>query len=192
MIYEACYRHRSQRGATLFVGLVMLMLITMLSMAAIRLSTINQMIVGNEQYQMEAEDAAHYEIDRLISLAGFLDESMDGPSALPFAYGQGQPQTYHATIPRPSCKRFRYITVGELINPQGYVSGGDAACIGVLGGEVTMVDPDSTTAAENSLCAAALWEVEARITIPDVGADVTVRQGVGVRSDFTAAENACL
>lgn len=186
----------SQRGATLFVGLLMLVLITMLSVSAIRLSTINNMVIGNEQFQMEAEDAAAYEIDRLLSSEAFLTANVATSRALPAFQSTGggagstvEGTTYSVTIPTPNCKRYRYLKISELVDADGYVSGDDSACIGVSGGEITLVG--TTTGSDNSLCASALWEIAANVQIPGTGANVNVFQGVEMRLDWSEAKDAC-
>lgn len=58
--------HR-QRGATLIVGLIMLVLITLMVTTAFMLSSTNLKSVGNMQYRVEAIAAANLAIEQVIS-----------------------------------------------------------------------------------------------------------------------------
>jgi Tfp pilus assembly protein PilX len=55
-----------QRGATLLVGLIMLVLLTLLSVSAINISTVNLHITGNMQAQVEAAAATQQAIEGII------------------------------------------------------------------------------------------------------------------------------
>ena len=56
-----------QRGATLIVGLIMLIALTLLVVSAIRSGTTNLRIAGNTQIQEEAKAAAQQAIEQYIS-----------------------------------------------------------------------------------------------------------------------------
>jgi len=58
---------RAQRGATLIVGLIMLVLLTLVATAAFMLSTGNLKAVGNMQFRNEAIAAANMAIEQVIS-----------------------------------------------------------------------------------------------------------------------------
>lgn len=56
-----------QRGATLLVGLVMLVVLTLLVVSAMRSSTVNLRIAGNMQAKAEAAAAAQQAVEQVIS-----------------------------------------------------------------------------------------------------------------------------
>jgi Tfp pilus assembly protein PilX len=58
---------RKQRGATLVVGLVMLLVLTLLVVSSIRMSNTNLKVVGNMQVKDEAVAAAQQAIETLLS-----------------------------------------------------------------------------------------------------------------------------
>jgi type II secretory pathway pseudopilin PulG len=59
--------HRSQRGAALIVGLIMLVLVTVMLISALVLSTSGFRSVSNMQFREEAIAAANRAIDQVIS-----------------------------------------------------------------------------------------------------------------------------
>lgn len=58
---------RSQKGATLLVTLVALVIVTLLALAAIRASSLNLRIAGNSEALGGAEDAAQFVIEAAIA-----------------------------------------------------------------------------------------------------------------------------
>jgi Tfp pilus assembly protein PilX len=67
---------RAQRGATLIVSLIMLVVLTLFAVSAINLSSINLRIVGNMQAQKTMELVAQDAIERVLSSASYF-----GPGA---------------------------------------------------------------------------------------------------------------
>lgn len=61
----------AQRGATLVVGLIMLVLITLMVTSAFTLSSTNLKSVGNMQFRNEALAAADVAIERVLNSPGF-------------------------------------------------------------------------------------------------------------------------
>lgn len=59
---------RSQTGATLFVGLMMLVLITLMLITTFTLSTTNLRVVGNMQFREQAIAAANAAVEERIGL----------------------------------------------------------------------------------------------------------------------------
>lgn len=58
---------RGQRGATLFIALIMLVMLTLFALSAISLSNVNLRIVGNQQAQKMMDAAAQDAIEQVIS-----------------------------------------------------------------------------------------------------------------------------
>lgn len=59
-----------QRGATLVISIVMLVVITLFVISAIKLSNVNLRIVGNYQWQKQMEVLTDSAIEQVISLVG--------------------------------------------------------------------------------------------------------------------------
>jgi Tfp pilus assembly protein PilX len=58
---------KKQCGATLLVGLIMLVVLTLLALSSIRMSNTNLKVVGNMQVKNEAAAAAQQAIERMLS-----------------------------------------------------------------------------------------------------------------------------
>ena len=71
MTSRGCRRSR-QAGAVLLVGLVMLVLITLLALAAAKLVSTNLRVANNEQAITEAESVANYQLDVELNSAEFI------------------------------------------------------------------------------------------------------------------------
>lgn len=98
MKYPSLPPHQS--GATLVVGLIMLVLITLLVVSALSLSTTNLMAVGNMQYRNEAIAAANQAIGDWVSAPGISTSTTTlGASASVVDIG---PASYSVTV-TPSC-----------------------------------------------------------------------------------------
>lgn len=191
-----------QRGAVLFVGLIMLILITLIAVSAIRMAKTNMLIAGNEQFQMEAESAANYHLDQALNTEKFTDtQLLEDPNTLPaFAEGSAasDSQKYTVTINDPAnvetktkCKRYRYLKKSELVVAGNVVPMGNIACFGGTGGSgITMV-VDAASLNDNSLCATSLWEMTAEVEVTDTGAKAQVVQGVEMRIDYAEAKSKC-
>ena len=69
------HRHRThrapaasaQQGATLLVGMIMLILITLITLTVYRVSTTHTQVVNNEQLRSEAVSAANVALDAFLS-----------------------------------------------------------------------------------------------------------------------------
>lgn len=183
----------TQRGAVLFVGLIMLILITLLAVSAIRLANTNLLIAGNEQYQMEAEAAANYHLDLALNTATFTTENIETTGTLPAFSGTTATDStsYSVKIPAPKCKRYRYIKKSELVNADNSVPLQNLGCFGSSSGPGFTLVVDASTLSDNSLCATVLWEMTATVEMPTTGAKANIVQGVEMRTDYAEAKDAC-
>ena len=84
----------SQRGITLIIGLVMLVLITLMVTGAFKMSTSNLRSVGNMQYRNEALAAANVAIEQVISSAAIFTN----PVVRSIVVG-----SYTVTVAKPAC-----------------------------------------------------------------------------------------
>lgn len=187
-------RNTRQNGAVLFVGLIMLILITLIAVSAIRLAKTNMLIAGNEQFQMEAEDAANYHLDQALNTDKFTTTNLKAePNTLPAFDGSSasSSQEYNVTIPTPTCKRYRYLKKSELVGAGNSVPLENIACFGSAGGSGITIVVDAASLNDNSLCATSLWEMTADVEVPSTGTKAQVAQGVEMRIDYAEAKSAC-
>lgn len=200
------YPLRRQQGAVLFVGLVMLILITLLAVSAIRLANTNLLVAGNEQFQKEAEDAANYHLDLALNADNFTLRNVDRSAPLPaFSGAAVTPEaSYTVKIPPPKCKRYRYVKQSELTETVKETVDGeektyvrlkkpedDLPCFGSESASGLTLVLDPATLNENSLCATSLWEMTANVELGGGSTKAEVKQGVEMRIDHAEAETAC-
>ncbi|NMG74522.1 hypothetical protein [Aromatoleum diolicum] len=193
-----------QKGAVLFVGLIMLILITLLAVSAIRLANTNLLVVGNEQFQKEAEDAANYHLDLALNSNSFTAINVDRTETLPAFSGvtATEATNYAIKIPPPKCNRYRYLKKGELVEKSMVLVDGELKeearvptdnlpCFGSASGSGLTIVVDNASFNDNSLCATSLWEMTAEVQLPGTGTKAQVMQGVEMRIDYAEAKDAC-
>lgn len=182
-----------QTGAVLFVGLIMLILITLLAVSAIRLANTNLLVVGNEQFQKEAEGAANYHLDLALNTSDVTSLNVNRSAQLPAFVGttESAETNYTITIPPPTCKRYRYLKKSELVNADNSVPLANLACFGSTSGTGITLVVDASALNDNSLCATSLWEMTADVELPGTGARTQLVQGLEMRIDYAEAKDAC-
>ncbi len=151
---------RRQRGVTLIVGLVMLVIITLLVASAFTLSSTNLKAVGNMQFRDEATAAANVAIERVVS-----HDFTVTPAASTETVNIGG-AAYTVNVAAPTCVR----ALGIRTLPAS--------------------DPDALQCAIGSggtpVCFETVWEVSASVSPTGgaaavTGAAVTIRQGIRKR-----------
>jgi hypothetical protein len=152
----------AQRGATLIIGLIMIVLITLIVLSAFTLSSSNLKSVRNMQMHDESLAAANQAVERLISMS-----FTDAPGTVTFNVDINKDGTnnYAVTVGTPSCINARAATV---VAPSDVELGP-----GMSAGETWNTD----------------WDIDANVTDVASGAAVRVRQGVRVLLS-TAEKNA--
>jgi hypothetical protein len=139
---------RSQRGITMVVSLIMLLMLTTFGISMIRLSTSNQRIALNMEAQRGAEAAAQQVIEESLNSQNFfLDQiNLTGPWTAGATTTTQTVNGYNVTLHKPQCL---------LSRPAPGYSG------------VSPVAPNDV-----------FWEVRAVATHPTTGATADVTQGV--------------
>jgi hypothetical protein len=173
----------AQRGATLIVGLVMLILLTLLGMAAVNTSTSYFKIIGNMQYQSEAMAAAQSAINQVLSRGTYFLVPTSAPSTIDVDINGDGNADYPAAITRPCVLSVVAITIGKLnsLSPSDKTK-----C------QSTAVCPHPGLVGYcNSLpsdCATVKWKVTATITDDFTSARAEITEGTSVRMDRIVAE----
>ena len=166
-----------QRGITLMVAMIMLILLTLFVLAAINMSSINLRIMGNEQVKNEALAAGQQAIEQVattnfpaapVAVTVNVDVNGDGVN------------DYVVSVDKPVCQNSIPIKYNDpqinIANPD------DWSCWGSL------VAPDPTLAGSsgNSYCLNQQWDLAASVNdsgagMGKTGTSLTIRQGIGKR-----------
>jgi Tfp pilus assembly protein PilX len=175
-----------QSGATLIVSLMMLVVMTLLAVTSFKLGRINQQIVGNMQNRNQALSAAQIGIEQVISRSQFTKTPADAVP-MPQTCGNvkntvcigvnGSSVKDVTAVITPTCISLKTIPRASL----DFANPNDAGCL--IGEQQTF----GVGLSNNSLCAAALWDIQAVATDATTKAQYTVNQGVGVRVPVTSA-----
>ena len=156
---------RRQRGSTLLVALIMLVLLTLIAISAMKGTTSSIQVVGNAQFREEARAAAQQAIEKVISDGTFMtakpaDQSID--------VNGDDNADYSVTFNSPSCFSAIPVQPGDANVP--------AQCVGGIGGM--------------AVCYWSLWDVKAVVSDMNTGASVAIHQGVktvaGVKTALAA------
>ena len=185
---------RGQRGITLVVGLIMLLLLTLMAVVAFHMGTSQTAIVANAQHRDEATDAAQQAIDTVLNSSNFM---VDPSAAIPASNcpgagantlcvdvsGDGTPDVKVSLTPQPTCISGAPIPNGALDLSKSE----DLAC--AAGAGQTMGIEGSTNG--NSLCATSSWEITAMAADMATNTNVTVVEGANARIATTDLANNC-
>jgi len=170
-----------QRGLTLVVALVMLVIITMLALTTFNLSKSGIQVVGNMQNRDEAIGSSRRALDEVLSSDRFAKTPLDAVAAPCNASnkkcydlnGDGAADITTELTPPPACKKARNIRNNELDLAKDV----DRDCI--VGATQNFGTEGASTG--NSMCANSAWELTAVSTDQQTEAQVTVVQGIDVR-----------
>ncbi len=153
--------NNSQRGTTLVVSLIMLVVLTLLVVSGIRSSNVNLRIVGNMQVQEEARAAAQQAIEEVISNTNF---TLATPAARTV-------NGYTVTFTQPVCLSSKPIAVGDHGLPS------DGSCL--------------VSALASPLCYWTTWDIAATAKDLKTGATTILHQGISMLAGSDAALNNC-
>lgn len=173
-------RSFKQRGAALFISLVMLVLITLFVLASINMSTMNLRVTANSQSRNEAIAAAQQAIEQVAS-RNFTANPQ--PATVNVDMRNDTTKTdYTVSVAKPACVNTVPISMAELA-ARDNSDPDDVACRG----SAAMQNPGLLPPAENnSLCKTQQWDVAATVADTDKsGANVTVHQGLSRRIEIS-------
>jgi Tfp pilus assembly protein PilV len=194
---------RSQRGSTLLVVMIFLLVFGIMAASAFRGSLTSAQAIGNMQWRNEAVTAANDAIDRLLSTAEFatntavvtaqvngapfqVDINGDGVNDIAVSL---PPVTLDGiTRAGPRCLRAEPIPSKDL-DPAlpadlGCFGSSSASSSGL--GTATAGGGTSTVLSSPSLCSNTEWTIRVRALDAVTNTTVDVVQGVGVRVPTTA------
>jgi Tfp pilus assembly protein PilX len=185
-----------QRGATLFVTLIMLVVMSLFLVSALNTATTNLKVVGNMQAKSEALAVAQESIETVISTPTFISSPTNAVASpcgaantlckdvnLDDTTSAGSALYTTVLDPAPACVTVKPIKNTELnlaISEDLGCAAGQQQQFGVAG-----------AVTGDSLCSSTVWEITAKTTDVNSGASVTVTQGVGVRISADDAGSSC-
>jgi len=171
---------RSQRGATLIVTLIMLMLITLVALTAMNMGKSSLQIVGNFQGRSQELVSANGVSEEVLSSTQFfnnpnatLNVAGNFTNATTVdVYGDGK-TVLPVNVTPPKCMHAQSIplTVLNLNNSD------DLACTQGVSQNFGEVGAQSSA----SMCANSTWDISTQATDAVTGGAATVVQGVAVR-----------
>jgi Tfp pilus assembly protein PilX len=187
-------RPAGQRGITLVIGLIMLVILTLMAVWAFHMGSSQTAIVSNAQHRAEATDAAQQAIDTVLNSSNFM---INPAAAIPASNctsggsnslcvdvnGDGSPDVKVTLAPKPTCISGAPINANTLdfSKPEDLAcAAGSQQAFGVQG-----------AASGNSLCANSNWEITAAAADAATNTKVTVVQGVSARIAATDLANNC-
>ncbi len=152
-----------QEGATLIIGLFMLMLMTVMAIATYNMSKGNLQAVGNMQFRMETQRVAERALEKAISTADAVTTSVVFPET---------PDGYKVKVEPTLVQGFVRKNNTLNLNDPGEVgcSLGAAQTFGIVG-----------SATGNSLCALTLYNVKVTAEDTRTKARVVIDQGVAIQ-----------
>jgi Tfp pilus assembly protein PilX len=190
---------RRQRGTTLIVALIMLVLLTLFAVSSLNTANTNLKVVGNMQQKTEALHAAQQTIESVLSTPQFIANPANA-----VAVPCGAPNTMCTDVTGDSVPEF----TTTLIAPEGATTPNQPTCVtvrAIKNEDLVLSNPEDLGCAAgqqqqfgvagavsgDSLCANTVWEVRARTVSTTSSATVTLTQGVGVRVSTDDAGTSC-
>lgn len=173
----------NQRGATLLVALIMLVLMTLAAVMSFNVARSNSAIIGNQQAVQGTTNSAKEALEEALSHTYFADS----PSA---PFGNSATKTYDTngdgtadvTVTMTPAPCVRLVTILP-VDPT------DTTSQGCVGGVLQNMGVEGA-AQSGTTCADVIWELTAAATDNVTEARTTAVQGVRVRQDVNAAVNA--
>jgi Tfp pilus assembly protein PilX len=167
---------RSQRGMTLVVALVMLVVLTLLVVSGIRFGNINLKIAGNAQVETEATAAAQVGLETAVrTMVATTDIStIAAQPSLSITTGGA---TYRVAVTKPGCIFTKNVPTSDL----DATKPADQVCFEATDTD-KLVTSSGTLTTTPSACKDQQWDVQAAVDdSSNSGAKVTVLQGASVR-----------
>jgi Tfp pilus assembly protein PilX len=182
---------RGQKGVTLIVGLIMLVLVTLLVLSTFHLGRTNLEIVGNVQHRNEALGAAQQTIEAAISSpllttnpSSIFPNPCKGENTLCFdVNGDGTDDLMVTLTPTPTCVKAEVIKTANL----NLAVEDDRRCTI----QVAQTLGIENTGSSDSLCSNSLWDIRAEAQDTATRTTAVIEQGVAVRVRTVDVSTSC-
>ncbi|WP_066740328.1 PilX N-terminal domain-containing pilus assembly protein [Cupriavidus sp. D384] len=172
--------HKRQKGVTLLITLVFLVVFLMLTISLVGSGVVNTKVAANQQYTVEARHAGQQAIEQVIS-----QDFTAAPVArtVPVDVTGDGNADYTAQVAAPVCTTSKPVKNVELDTSNA----DDVSCFVGNGNNNTGI-VSTTGGGGNSLCNGTQWDVSA--TVSDTAGTATraaLHQGVAVRVPYGTA-----
>jgi Tfp pilus assembly protein PilX len=172
---------RRQRGSTLIIALILLVLMTLFATSSLNTAKTNLTVVGNMQAATEATNISTQIVETVMSTPQFIStpaNAIINPCGAPNTVctdinGDGTTDYTTTLTPAPNCVKVQPIKNSEL-------NLSNAEDLGCVAGQQQQFGVAGSSSGD-SLCSYTIWEINAQTVGATTGADSTVVQGVGVR-----------
>lgn len=186
---------RAQQGMILLVGMIMLILLTLMAVAALRFGSANFAVVANQQTRLEATRTAEQVIEQVMNNTEIILVNTTGTGGNTNLFGTGNNTVtvdingdasadYTVEVSQPFCVKRQIIAQATLnfadSDDLGCARSVDQASLGVEG-----------AGSSDSLCSQVTWDVTARAYDVFRQADVRITQGIGQRVATTRVATVC-
>ncbi len=177
-----------QQGATLLVGMIMLVVLTLLTVFALRSSNTGVKIAGNLQARVEADGAAMKAIETIIELFKATEDVSLIPGypvgSTPLALQIGD-KTFSVVVAKPTCEMEVPVLESEL----NAADPNDVPCIEGSSGFDPVITAGGVLATKPSACKQQRWRIQVTVADAATGASVEQVQGIAIR---VPAQTLCL
>lgn len=172
-------RRKKQQGATLLVGMIMMVVLTLLVVFGIRSGNTNLRIAGNMQVQAETAAATQQVIEQVIEQIKLTEDlSLINEQQVPVSVGN---VTYTVTVADMNKCVMDVPVLNSALDP---LKANDMPCFESIDGDPP-INPDGTLGSKPSACKTQQWDIEASVTDGTSGTKVTHVQGINIRVPAT-------
>lgn len=172
---------RHQRGITMIVALVFLVIMMIVALSAMKVATLNTKIVSNQQFQTEADLAAQQGLEYTVS--NDFSTMTSAYTMLVDSNDSGKTGAqYTVTVQKPSCLGVTPIYLDD--STLDLSSGADNACTGSLSAANSGILASTTGTLQHrpSLCSSSKWDLRSSAAGSTGSAtSTTVHQGMAMR-----------
>lgn len=174
---------QDQRGTTLLIGLIMLVLLTLIGLSSINSSTSNLQVIGNMQYQQEVLGAAQASINKVLSKGSYFSDPSTAPTSDTVDVTGDGSADYTVALTPPCIVATKDVLVSEL----SLKNADDLLCLssatlksaGLMG---------QHTGAARSDCARVTWRLTASVNDTSTKAKVSLVEAAQQRMDRILAD----
>ena len=173
---------RNQRGSTLLMGLILLVLLTLMGLASINTATSNLKVVGNMQYQQEALGAAQVSLNKVLSKGSFFADPSTAPTSDTVDMTGDGVADYTVALTQPCILSAKDILVSEL----SLTNADDLLCMSSSSLKNAGIMGQATGAAKSD-CANVTWRVTASVNDTSSKSAVSLTQSARQKMDRIVA-----